>query len=370
MNMGLTPFLKRRQSKKLFSDTFEKPKIKLEGEIHTPVVSSKQMLLGTAFDYLMKIHLKYHNPEAIFENCTAKKAVKKMGERSTNKEYEKVRNSLNSSVNRLSDEEYKKAKDYFDFAIKTYSHFLKSGKVNEDLLRSSIYLAHLDQYYYSRYRYIKNSLLTIEPEDILELNNLIKAVDFSQFKAESHCMLSPRFNDASKFIGGAEADVLIDNKLIDIKTTQKLSITRDMINQIMAYYILGRIGGVSERKIDGKTVEQVGFYFARYGILCLFDVKKIINYRILPDYEKMPNFYFRLLSDEMKEEIIETRIMPIFMPKFKNTVKEYFFNMFDTPWVNGTPGVIVDTEEIKNRRKLAREKDWSRNLEKLDLNFY
>jgi guanylate kinase len=370
MNMGLTPFLKRKQTKKLFSDTFEKPKIKLEDEIRAPVLSSKYMLLGTAFDYLMKIHLKYHNSEAIFENCTAKKAVQKMDERSTDEEYEKVKNSSNTSVNRLCDEEYKQAKDYFDFAIETYNLFLKSGKINEDLLRSSIYLAHLDQYYYSRTRYIKNSQLIIDPDDILELNNLIKAVDFSQFKAESQCILSPRFNDASKLVGGAEADILIDNKLIDIKTTQKLSITRDMFNQIIAYYILGRIGGVSERKINGKNVEQVGFYFARHGILCLFDVKKVINYRILPEYANMPNFYFRLLSDEMKEEIIETKIMPNFMSDFEQAVKEYFFNMFDTPLIYDVPDFIIAREEMSEERKARREKSWSRRLEQLDLNFH
>lgn len=238
------------------------------------------------------------------------------------------------------------------------------------MLLSSLLLAHLNGYYHSANRYIKNPFLKINPEDIQDLNNLINAVDFNQFKAESHCLLSPEFNDASKLLGGAEADIVIDNKIIDIKTSRNLSITKDMFNQIMAYYILGRLGGIGEEKIDGATIEQVGFYFARYGILCLFDVKETINYKMLPEAQIMTNINFKKISDEMKEEIIESEILPNFMPKFENTVKEYIFNLCNPSWIDNIPGVFVDTEQTKKWKKERHEKSWSRRLEQLDLKFH
>jgi hypothetical protein len=110
--MGLTPFLKQKNAKILFSDAFKKPKIKLVGDIRAPVISSKHCLLGTAFDYLLKAHLMYHNKNSILENCIAKKSLNLMEIQRNNGEL--------PIYNAVSDEIYEKAKNNFNFAVKVY----------------------------------------------------------------------------------------------------------------------------------------------------------------------------------------------------------------------------------------------------------
>jgi hypothetical protein len=260
--MSLTDFLKDKDVKAIFADEFQKPKGKIAGEIKAPLLTNKPPMIGTAFDYLMRFHLKYHNPDAITDRWVAEGACARMEER--------------ESV-----EYYAKAKSELDFATNAYNQFLNDGILTDDLLKSSLMLAHLDMYYRAG-RDIYDIPMQIEPEDIQDLKNLINIVDFDLFKAKKHCLLNPIFNEGSYLVGGADADLVIDNMMIDIKTTKNLSVTRDIFNQIVGYYLLGVIGGIGEEKIDGSTIDKIGVYFSRHGILHLYDVNEIIDSETLP----------------------------------------------------------------------------------------
>ena len=50
------------------------------------------------------------------------------------------------------------------------------------------------------------------------------------FKSEK-CYLNPTFGDASNLVGGADADIILDDMLIDIKTTKAISFTQEHYNQ-------------------------------------------------------------------------------------------------------------------------------------------
>ena len=62
-------------------------------------------------------------------------------------------------------------------------------------------------------------------------------------------------------VGGADADLIIDRILIDIKTTKSNSFTQDMYNQLLGYYALSTF----RKDLDGIT--ELGIYFSRYGVL-------------------------------------------------------------------------------------------------------
>lgn len=51
--MSLTSFLKIKEVKAKFRETFKKPSFKLEGEIIAHPQTKNYGLVGTAFDYLM-----------------------------------------------------------------------------------------------------------------------------------------------------------------------------------------------------------------------------------------------------------------------------------------------------------------------------
>lgn len=282
--MSLKSFLNDKEVKMLFSNSFTIPSNKLSGHIRAPVLTTKYPLIGTAFDYLMRFHLKYYNPYAIMDKWVAKNACELM------KRYE-------------SDEFYAEASGKLDFAVESYHEFMANGVLTDELIKSSILLAHLDIYYRAgKEEYTKP--IEIESSDIQDLKNLIGVVDFSQFETKSHCLLNPSFNEASKLVAGADADIVIDNKLIDIKTTQKLVVTRDMFNQVIGYYLLGLMGGLGEQKIKGSTIDKIGFYFSRYGILHFYDVKDIIDFEMIPDFmEKMKNLAEKSLCKKEKSRL-------------------------------------------------------------------
>jgi len=228
-----------------------------------PPLNKKYSTIGTAFDYLMQFHLKYHNPDAITTKWVAEEACEKM--------------EFLESV-----EYYTKAKNDLDFAKAAYNKFFEDGILTDDLIKSSMMLAHLDIYYRAGRDYYDKAI-PIESDDIQDLKNLINNVDFDKFKAQKHCILNPTFNEGSYLVDGADADLVIDNMMIDIKTTKNLSVTRDIFNQVVGYYILAVIGGIGDKKIDASTIDKIGVYFSRHGILHLYDVNDIIEFETLPE---------------------------------------------------------------------------------------
>jgi len=287
--VSLTSFIKNNEVRKLFADEFKKPRGKIPGEIKAEPVTNHYALIGTAFDYLMRFYLKHHYPEAIEKRWVAEISCKLT--------------EVNPSV-------HKKAVKNLKFAKDAYSKFLKNGVLNEDILKSAILLAQLDPIY--RAGYVDENMGIVDEDDIQDLRNLISLVNIEDFKADSYCLLNPTFNEGSILVGGADADIVIDNQLIDIKTTKKLEITREMFNQIIGYYVLGKIGGIGrEEKIDVSNINEIGFYFSRYGIKCMYKAEEIIDFNSLPNFidkfkDKAKNLFpVSEIDDKVDEKIVK-----------------------------------------------------------------
>lgn len=270
--MSLTLFTKNKEVRALFANDFKKPRGKIVGEIKAPPLTNHSGLVGTAFDYLLRFYLKYHNPKAIEETWVAEISCKLLIEK-------------NPLV-------HKKAVKNLNFAKDAYSEFLKDGTLNEDILKSTILLAQLDPIY--RADYIDENMGIVDNDDIQDLRNLISLVNLEEFKVKTYCLLNPTFGEGSVLVGGADADIVIDDQMIDIKTTKRLEITREMFNQIIGYYVLGKIGGIGREKIDISNINEIGFYFSRYGMKYMYKVEEIIDFKSLP-------FFIDKFKDKAKE---------------------------------------------------------------------
>jgi len=84
-------------------------------------------------------------------------------------------------------------------------------------------------------------------------------------------------------VGGADADLVIDEMLIDIKTTKIFQMKREYYDQLIGYYTLYRIDG-----IDGMPgnyeIKKLGVYFSRYGYLHIYDIEDIIDENKFPEF--------------------------------------------------------------------------------------
>ena len=81
--------------------------------------------------------------------------------------------------------------------------------------------------------------------------------------------LNPTF-DGSFAIGGADADLVVDDTLIDIKTTVKLELQSTWVYELMGYALLDYS--------DAHRLDSIGLYLARQGVLLKWDLRSAIRH--------------------------------------------------------------------------------------------
>ena len=70
---------------------------------------------------------------------------------------------------------------------------------------------------------------------------------------------------------------------IDVKTTKYLQMKREHINQLLGYYVLSLLGGVTGMPKD-QAVRDVGIYFSRYGYLYTCPVEHFASEATFRDF--------------------------------------------------------------------------------------
>ena len=115
-------------------------------------------------------------------------------------------------VLRFSDLE-KKVRQIVERARVDYADFLSSGRITDELVESALLLAQVDTIF--RAKVVDKNLGDVHKEDIEDLSKLISLIDPQFFEASRLCLLNPTFGEASSLVGGADADLVIDNAIID-----------------------------------------------------------------------------------------------------------------------------------------------------------
>lgn len=287
--MSLTSFLKNQDVKRRFSQEFAMPHIVLEGELKAPPLSKRYSLVGTAFDYLLRFYIEWLNPGAITAPWVAEMVFSLM-----------IRQAIFGDETEALCKFYEQeaeAREYLEQAKVAYKEFLSSGRITDELLQGVIRLAKLDTIV--RSMFVDENLGEVYQEDMDDLRKLIAIVDPELFKASYSCWLNPTFGEGSALVGGADADLLIDNALIDIKTTKYLKFQRDYFNQLIGYYVLHRIGRVNEPTLQPE-VSRVGIYFSRHGILHMLDLRNIVHEETFSDFV---NWFIARAKQEREKRI-------------------------------------------------------------------
>ena len=272
--MSLRTFLNSKDVRARFAEEFPKPKFGLKKEILAPPVTKHYKLVGTAFDYLMRFYIKRLNLEATAKEWVAESSVELM---------RKKRRALNSQRDLIpiDDNLLVKADKMLSQAKIAYSDYIKSREMNDEIIKCTFLLAQLDTYF--RAAIVYEDFSTIDEGDVIDLRRLVSVVNPDAFKAKELCLLNPTFGEASQLVGGADADLVIDNVLIDIKTTTQLEFKRDHFNELIGYYALYKLGGIPDAPIEPK-IENLGIYYSRYGELYTFPVVSVIQASNFPSF--------------------------------------------------------------------------------------
>ena len=235
-------------------------------------IAKNPQLVGTAFDYLLRFYIKYLNPHATQRSeWVAEIAVDRLKESQFNHLYEQACLIVNQ-------------------AKENYAAFQKTGQFTDDLLESTLLLGKLDPFV--RRRVIDENIHSINSRDLEDLRNLIKAVDPNLFRFPGMITLNPTWGKASRLVGGADGDLIIDDLLIDIKTIKDFTLARKNFNQLMGYYTLSVLNRIEDP--SANELNRLGIYFSRFGFIYEFHVNEVVNPQTFPDFVKW--FLKRALS--------------------------------------------------------------------------
>lgn len=108
-----------------------------------------------------------------------------------------------------------------------------------------------------------------------EMKRMYELVPWHEFEPKERLFVNPEFGSATEALWGADADMVLDDVMLDIKTTRRCSVGIKEIRQLVCYALLGnRYGLDGEPPFD--TINRVGVYLARCGQLHVFDLRECV----------------------------------------------------------------------------------------------
>jgi len=261
--MSLTSLLQTKEARRRFREEFEKPSMEAEPSLKAPLLSSRPSQIGTAFDYLLRFALRRVNAGVIVDReWTAEAAVRL-----------------------LSGEEKERAEKVVRGAKDARDQFISSGDLSEEVLIATLRLSRLDLIVRTSADSLDDvgGLGSWREDDLQDLRQLYEAIPSGCFQARKRCLLNPTFGKASALVGGADADLLIDELLVDVKTVKEVTFSREMFNQLLGYYTLHIIGGIGE--LDPKpNIRRIGIYFSRHKHLHAVSLGQVVDRARYPDF--------------------------------------------------------------------------------------
>ncbi len=247
-----------------------------------PAQSGEYRLVGAAFDYLMRSLIERMNPA-----CRRKPWIASAALLFFRQDLEEIDAAL-----------FALAKECHDRALAVHRQYLSDGVLTEELLLGTIHLARIDRVYRDGPEYLRREWFTAAyPRETADLRRLYEIVPREKFQSRDQCFLNPTFDLASELVQGADADVILDDCLIDIKTTKYLRFKVADLHQIVGYYILCLLSGKSAKRPLGE-IKRVGIYFSRHAFLHMLEIEKIIEAAAVP---RLVKGFIELAAPDPKE---------------------------------------------------------------------
>ncbi|MBU1429112.1 hypothetical protein KKF91_01000 [Myxococcota bacterium] len=117
----------------------------------------------------------------------------------------------------------------------------------------------------------------LEDADVLDLQALYRIVPWKRFQPTTVLHLNPTFREGSLAVGGADADLIVDDCLIEIKTTKTSKIELSHLRQLVGYALLANQFGVDEKGGQSVTIRRLGVYLSRAGVLVSWPLEECVS---------------------------------------------------------------------------------------------
>ncbi|MGH8128091.1 MAG: hypothetical protein ACRETC_06950 [Gammaproteobacteria bacterium] len=311
--MSLTSFVGMPEVK----DKLKSLRPKLSRKLSTPLKvdprSRRYVLAGTAFDYLLRFELQRRAPHAISERWVAERVPEIIwGEIGQPppwmlwggsdyppewdlEEGDPVHGGLDLLADVPSDqymppkEVAKRAFVIVENAKKAMVAYVKAqptAAMQAELAAHAIKLAKLDSV--CRTGRLEPGFGQASPEDVQDLIALLSITPFDDLLHDKVLLLNPAFGQASQSVGGADADLITGDLLVDFKTTKSGHITAGNLDQILGYFLLAR----KQHTVDPTfpEINRLGLYFCRHGYLWTLEASVWTSN---PAFREIEQWFFR-----------------------------------------------------------------------------
>ena len=249
--------------------------------IRVPPGQGSPQRIGTAFDYLLRFELRRRVRDAVEGPWLAERASEGGGfdvrvfHQRGSKAFMAHQKRQEHRIKRV----LREGKD----AIAAYRGKRRpSARDLAELAGHALRFASLDEVY--RSGTLAPDFHVAPKEQVAELVDLLSIVPFGAICDTRPLLLNPSFHEASHIIGGADADLICGDTLIDVKTVNERSAQAHYFDQLLGYFILAR----HARRFDASfpIVNHLGLYFARQGYHWKWDVSALHDDREFLELEQ------------------------------------------------------------------------------------
>lgn len=250
--MSVTTLLKDPEVRNFVSGLVTVPKVDKYPVVQVPMGTTDPGRMGSAIDYGIRMWL-----EARHGGKVTNPWVAEMG-----KDSGKL-SAIDKSIVQK-------------FLNETHLYFKTVSKVDSEFAERCWALAGLDVLYRVGIRPV-NLIDLPTMEEVNEIKMMMKGV-FDNFpKPKKYCLLNPTFGTASLMVNGADADVIQDDTIIEIKTTKKQRpYLSDYLYQLAFYAALADLSVVDGLK-KVTPMKKLGIYFSRHFLYLEWELSELIS---------------------------------------------------------------------------------------------
>jgi hypothetical protein len=282
MGIGATEFITKSEVRKRISREYPNPGEGAESNLEIEHVSYEHSLLGQAFDYLIRMWLEsqcneVHDPHE----------GRLGGDWTANLSYTS-RRLIRSAWGPESEEENEAINVALRRADRKREQFRKTGMNANNAIDAALVYSGLDHNIGIDDGTVEAN--SFEDEIVTELQALFHLFRKQDVLIGDSVIISPDFGERSCILE-VHGDFIVEDTLIDVKTTENPEFDAEYWRQLLAYYILNDIHREliqnredREMEVPYPHISTVGVYFARYGELKTVDVDDYLQPR--EDYKR------------------------------------------------------------------------------------